>query len=69
MTVMITKYPESKEMRGLMKLVSKDYEPRTGYKLKYRCDLQDRTKGETLQEWLMKEERWKKQRANSKKEA
>lgn len=69
MTVMITKYPESKEMRGIMKMVSKEAEGRTGYKLKYRCDLQDRTKGETLKEWLLKEERWKKQREAQKKEA
>lgn len=69
MTVMITKYPESKEMRGLMKLVAKNPEGRTGYKLKYRCDFQERTKGETLKQWLTKEERWKKQREASKKEA
>lgn len=68
-TVMFTKYPESKEMRGLMKLVEKSAEPRTGYKLKYRCDFQDRTKGETLKEWLTKENHWKKQRAVSKAEA
>lgn len=69
MTVMITKYPESKEMRGLMKMVSKAPEGRTGFKLKYRCDLQDRTEGETLREWVLKESRWQKQRAASKKEA
>lgn len=69
MTVMITKYPESKEMRGLMKMVGKESEGKNGFKLKYRCDLKDRTKGETLREWLEKERRWKKQREKLKKEA
>ena len=59
MTTMLTKYPESKEMRGLMKLTGKDKDPKNGYKLKYRTDLKDRTKEETLREWTEKEERWK----------
>lgn len=69
MTAMITKYPESKEMRGLMKMVSKETNGKNGYKLIYRCDFQDRTREETLREWVTKEERWKKQREASKKEA
>lgn len=58
-TVMLTKYPESKEMRGLMKLVDKKKDDKNGYKLKYRTDLKERTKEETLREWIEKEERWK----------
>lgn len=69
MTVMITKYPESKEMRGLMKLVKKIPEGKNGFKLTYRCDFENRTKGETLKQWLTKEERWRKQRESSKKKA
>ena len=69
MTIMITKYPESKEMRGLMKLEAKQPEGKNGFKLKYRCDIQKRTKEETLKEWLLKEERWKKARATSKAKA
>lgn len=57
-TVMLTKYPESKEMRGLMKLVDKQKDDKNGYKLKYRTDIQDRTREETLREWIEKEERW-----------
>lgn len=62
MTVMITKYPESKEMRGLMKLVKKDKDPTQGFKLQYRTDLKDRTTKETLREWLTKEEQWNRAR-------
>lgn len=58
MTVMLTKYPESKEMRGLMKLADKQEDKTNGYKLKYRTDLRERTKEETLKEWIEKEERW-----------
>lgn len=69
MTIMLTKYPESKEMRGLMKLVGKQPEGKNGFKLKYRCDIQDKTKQEVLREWLQKEARWKKARESSKKKA
>lgn len=69
MTIMLTKYPESKEMRGLMKMVDKKSEGKNGFKLKYRCDIKDRSKKETLKEWLQKEEKWKKARENSKKKA
>lgn len=65
-TTMITKYPESKEMRGLMKMTAREYDALLGYKLRYRCDIQDRSKEETLKEWVKKEQNWLKARNKSK---
>lgn len=61
-TAMITKYPESKEMRGLMKLMSKEKDKRMGWKLVYGCDIQDKTYRQVLGEFLQKEEQWKRKR-------
>lgn len=65
-TVMLTKYPESKEMRGLMKLVRKETQKPLGFKLVYRVDIKDRSKEEVIQEWYRKEVQWQKQRAATK---
>lgn len=65
-TVQMTKYPEAKEMRGVMKLTKKVPDKKFGFKLTYESELFDRTEKQTLAEWLMKEERWKKERAKSK---
>lgn len=65
MTTQMTKYPESKEMRGIMKLVSKD-KGKLGYKLIYKSQIHERTKQETLAEWLKKETAWKTEREKSK---
>ncbi|MFV0536807.1 MAG: hypothetical protein ACK5M3_05465 [Dysgonomonas sp.] len=64
-TTQITKYPESKEMRGVMKLTSKE-KGKLGYKLIYKTEIQERTKEETLKLWLQKEATWKKERAKTK---
>jgi hypothetical protein len=64
-TTQLTKYPESKEMRGIMKLVSKE-KGKLGYKLIYKTDIQERTKEETLNLWLKKEQIWKQERAKTK---
>lgn len=64
-TTQITKYPESKEMRGVMKLVSKE-KGKLGYKLIYKTEIQERTKEETLKLWLKKEETWKQERMKTK---
>lgn len=61
-TAMITKYPESKEMRGLMKLQSKEHDKRMGWKLTYGCDIQDKTYRQVMAEFLQKEEQWQKKR-------
>jgi len=66
-TTMITKYPESKEMRGLMKLYSKD-KGKLGYKLIYKAPIEEtRTKEEALKLFLQKETTWQKERAKTKK--
>lgn len=65
-TVQMTKYPEAKEMRGLMKLTKKVEDKKMGYKLTYESGLMDRNTKETLQEWLRREERWLQKRAETK---
>ena len=62
-TAMLTKHPESKEMRGLMKLVSKERDDRMGYKLTYAAPVQDKKYRQCLDEFLRKEEQWRKRRA------
>lgn len=64
-TTMLTKYPESKEMRGLMKLREKKKGP-LGFTLKYRADLNDKSESQVLREFLNKEELWRKNRAAAK---
>lgn len=61
-TVMLTKHQESKEMRGLMKLVAKDKDKRCGFKLTYETEVQDRTYRQCLIEWAQKEESWQRKR-------
>ena len=65
-TVQMTKYPESKEMRGLMELTKKVPAKKMGWRLTYESPLYDRTNEETLDEWLRREERWQKQREKTK---
>lgn len=65
-TTMMTKYPESKEMIGLMKLYSKD-KGKLGFKLIYKAPIKEnRTKEESLKIFLQKEDIWKKARARTK---
>ena len=65
-TVQMTRYPESKEMRGLMELTKKVPDKKMGWRLTYESPLYDRTNEETLDEWLRREERWQKQREKTK---
>lgn len=65
-TVQMTKYPEAKEMRGIMKLTKKVPDKKMGYRLTYESELFDRNEKETLKEWLWREERWQKNRAQTK---
>lgn len=55
-----TQYPESKGMRGLMKLAEKKKDPKAGYKLVYVAELGLLNVQQALKEWLQKEERWRK---------
>lgn len=61
-TTMITKYPESKEMRGIMKLFRREEVKPCGYMLRYRTDLTDKSLQEILSEWIQKEKKWQEQR-------
>ncbi len=65
-TVQMTKYPEAKEMRGIMKLTKRIPDAKMGFRLTYESDLKDRTETQTLIEWLRREEKWKKERAKAK---
>lgn len=64
-TTNMTRYPESKEMRGVMKLAHRE-KGILGYKLIYKSELKDRSAEEALTEFLQKEETWKKQRSSRK---
>ncbi len=65
-TVQMTKYPEAKEMRGIMKLTDRKPDPKMGYRLTYQSEFFDRTEKETVTEWLRRERQWKKARAKTK---
>lgn len=66
-TVQMTKYPESKSMRGIMKLEKRAKDPKFGFKLVYVSDLKDRTEQETLVEWLRRENKWQTARQKAQK--
>ena len=62
-TAMLTKYPENKEVRGIMKLANRSKDKHNGYKLVYEADLVDeRSDKETLAQWLRREWQWQKSR-------
>lgn len=65
-TVQMTKYPEAKEMRGVMKLTKKIPDKKMGFRLTYESELFERTEKQTLSEWLRREERWRKEREKTK---
>jgi len=65
-TVQMTKYPEAKEMRGVMKLTKRIPDTKMGFRLTYESELVKRTEKETLIDWLRREEKWKKERAKAK---
>ena len=65
-TVQMTKYPEAKEMRGIMKLTKRVPDAKMGFRLTYESDLKERTEKQTLLEWLRREEKWRKERAKVK---
>ncbi len=64
-TSMITKYPESKEMRGIMKCYNKE-KSSLGYKLQYRGKLTDKLPDQILDEFIKKEKQWKMNRQKAK---
>lgn len=66
-TAMLTKYPENKEVRGLMKLVERKTDKVNGYKLTYEGPIVDgRSESDTLKEWIGRENKWRAARAATK---
>ena len=53
-TTMLTPHPENKTARGILKMVSREKQGDGTYKLRYRADIIDRTREETLALWLGK---------------
>lgn len=65
-TVMLTRYPENKEVRGIMKLVNRAEDKQNGYKLTYEAELiEGRSEQQTLIEWLRREKQWQTNRAKA----
>ena len=65
-TAMLTKYPENKEVRGIMKLVSRTEDKKNGFKLTYEADLiKGRIEEQTLAEWIRREKKWQESRAKT----
>ena len=62
-TVQMTKYPEAKEMRGIMKLEERKKDTKFGFRLVYKSDFKNRNEQQTLIEWLRREEKWRVARA------
>ena len=65
-TVQQTPHPESKEMRGLMKLDRRKPDPRYGYKLVYVADVDDESLETIVPRWLKRERSWRKARRQAK---
>lgn len=66
-TAMLTKYPENKEVRGLMKLTDRKADKVNGYKLTYEGPIVDgRSEEDTLKEWLRRENEWRAARSATK---
>jgi hypothetical protein len=57
MTVNLTKYPEAKQNRGILKLADRQKDKTHGFKLVYAAELRDLTAQEAYREWLEKEQR------------
>jgi hypothetical protein len=65
LTVEMTRHPEAKGLRGLMKMVVRHKDGKDGWRLIYEADLGDRSYDDCLQEWLKKEEQWQTSRKKS----
>lgn len=62
-TIEMTRHPEAKSLRGIMKLRAKHKDPKDGYRLMYAAPINDDRPEEVLAKWLMKEQRWQTARA------
>ena len=65
-TAMLTRYPENKEVRGIMKMVNRVEDKQNGYKLTYEAKLiEGRSEQQTSIEWLRREKQWQTSRAKA----
>jgi hypothetical protein len=64
-TAQLTKHPETKEYRGVMRLRERKTDPQFGYRLIYEQEVSDLTWPETLAGWLKGEEKYMKARAQA----
>lgn len=65
-TTQQTRYPESKEMRGLMKLIDRKPDVKHGFKLTYGALIDERPLHTVFSRWLEREANWRKARARAK---
>lgn len=63
-TIEYTRHPEAKGLRGLMKMIEKAKHP-DGYKLVYGADWQNLTYPQVVEQFVTKEEKWRKNRKAS----
>jgi hypothetical protein len=61
-TAQLTKHPESKELRGIMKMKERKPDRQHGYRLIYTAPIEDVSWQHQFDVWLKDEERWQKQR-------
>lgn len=62
-TAMLTKYPENKEVRGIMKMTERKKDKEYGFKLTYEAPIiEGRSEKATLTEWLRREKEWQAKR-------
>lgn len=62
LTVMLSKHPEVKTQRGLMKLEERRPDKDHGYRLYYSAPIETRTPAEVFDSWYRKEVEWQKSR-------
>lgn len=60
MTTAFTKYPESKGLRGIMKLDERQKDNQYGYRLIYVKELEPMSPKGVFNKWMTKEEQWRK---------
>ena len=59
-TAMLTRYPENKEVRGILKLAERKTDKINGFKLTYEGPIVDgRSEKDTLKDWLRREDQWR----------
>ena len=61
-TAMMTPHPESKQMRGLMKLQKRVKHPIHGFSLTYTSEMKEQTCQEAFREWLVAEKKYAQRR-------